>query len=195
MAYDFRAESLELIDSGVLEPVWRLSRRRRFAPMSVYVAEDVAVTTFARRGVGCTWHDEHVFSRRAAGPWVWQGSGGNNGQDDLLKDRPDVLLPYLSSEAWPMGGGDPGPMAVGGGGGVHDGGTGTGAGRWISTADVRVNAEVNVIVVADRELAVPWHGRISLAWTSSPAPWVVALDGQGRPLASLMLPSSPDHQT
>ena len=60
--YDASAESLRLIESRQVEPVLRLSRRRRSAPMAVDVADDVAVTMFARRGVGCVWCDtEYSF--------------------------------------------------------------------------------------------------------------------------------------
>lgn len=47
-------------------------------------------------------------------------------------------------------------------------GTGIGPGRWISTADVGVTAAVDSITIADRQLAVPWHGRVA-----------VGLDGPG----------------
>jgi hypothetical protein len=191
MAYDARAESLVLIDSRLVEPVLRLSRRRRFAPMSIYVAGDMAVTTFARRGVGCTWHDRHVFALQTSGQWVFVGGSGSNGQDDLLKGRPAVLPAYLSSQDQSPGEDDPGPIAAeGGGGGVHDG-TGSGPGRWISTADVRVNAQVESIVVDDRQLAVPWHGRVAVVWTGPQPPEVVALDRHGHPLASVLLPTAP----
>lgn len=93
-----RAESFALIESQLLAPVPRLSRRRRFAPMSVYVAGDMAVTTFARRGAGCTWHDRHVFAFREDGQWVFVGGSGNNSQDHLL-GSPDhfACLPELGT--------------------------------------------------------------------------------------------------
>lgn len=190
MAYDARAESVALIEGQLLVPVQRLSRRRRFAPMSVYVAGDMAVTTFARRGAGCTWHDRHVFALQEDGQWVFTGGSGNNSQNDLLADRPTVLPTYLSAEDWSPGGTDPGPIAVegGGGGGVHDG-TGIGPGRWISTADVRVTAAVSWIMIAGRPLAVPWHGRVAVVWTGPQPPLAVALDRHRNPLASLQLPS------
>lgn len=189
MAYDARAESVALIESQLLTPVPRLSRRRRFAPMSVYVAGDMAVITFARRGVSCTWHDRHVFALGDDGQWVFVGGSGNNGEDDLLADRPSVLPAYLSSEDWSPDGADPGPLAVegGGGGGVHDGAA-IGPGRWISTADVRVTAAVDSITIADRQLAVPWHGRVAVVWTGPESPRVVALDEYEHPLASVQLP-------
>ena len=84
------------------------------------------------------------------------GGSGNNGDDDLLADRPVVLPAYLSSENWSLGGADPGPIVVegGGGGGVHDG-TGVGPGRWISTASIRVTAAVDSMTIAGQHLAVP----------------------------------------
>lgn len=66
MAYDVLAESVALIESRQLVRVQRLSRRRRFAAMSVDVDTEtgLAVTAFARRGVGCIWRDSHVLALR-----------------------------------------------------------------------------------------------------------------------------------
>lgn len=75
MAYDVLAESVALIESRRLEPVRRLTRRRRFAAMAVDVAGDVAGTMFARRGVGCIWQETHVLALRD-GQWTWLGGAG-----------------------------------------------------------------------------------------------------------------------
>lgn len=69
VVYDVLAESVELIESRRLPPVPRLSRRRRFAAMSVDVDGDVAVTTFARRRVNCIWQDTHVLALRDGDRW------------------------------------------------------------------------------------------------------------------------------
>lgn len=157
MAYDALTESVKLIGSRRVEPVRRLSRRRRFAAMSVDVAGDVAVTTFARRGVGCTWHDTHALALRK-GRWALLG-GGSSAEDDVLTDRPVVLPAELSCNAGALRGANPGPIVAAGGGGFHDGGDRAQrwpwAGRWISYADVRVTTGVTSLAVADRLLAVP----------------------------------------
>lgn len=67
-------------------------------------------------------------------------------------------------------------------------GTGIGPGRWISTADVGVTAAVDSITIADRQLAVPWHGRVAVVWMGPESPRVVALDEHEHPLASVQLP-------
>jgi hypothetical protein len=81
VAYDVLAESVALIDAGGVEPVLRLTRRRRFGAMAVDVAGDVAVTMFARRGVGCIWKEIHVLALRD-GEWKWLGGGGSDGDHD-----------------------------------------------------------------------------------------------------------------
>jgi hypothetical protein len=95
MAYDLLQESVALIEAGRAEPVRSLSRRRRFAAMAVDVAGDVAVTMFARRGVGCVQQEIHVLALRD-GAWTWLGGGGASSDDGLLADRPAVLLPGIS---------------------------------------------------------------------------------------------------
>jgi hypothetical protein len=92
VAYDALAESIALIEARSVEPTYRLTRRRRFAAMAVDVAGDVAVTMFARRGVGCTWEEIHVLALRD-GECTWLGGGGSTSDSDeeLLADRPTVL--------------------------------------------------------------------------------------------------------
>jgi hypothetical protein len=90
VAYDALAESVALIQSRHLAPVRRLSRRRRFAAMAVDVAGDIAVTMFARRGVGCIWIDTHVIPLHE-GQWTMLGGGGATSDESLLADRPEVL--------------------------------------------------------------------------------------------------------
>lgn len=183
MAYDAVAASVELIGSRSVQPVSRLSRRRRFTAMSVDVGGDVAVTTFARRGVGRIWYDQQVLAFRG-GRWVWLGGGSSSssGRDDLLDNRPTVLPSYLRSLAMMREGVDPPAMVILGGGGVQDDDFGP-HGRWISYADVRVTAAVETIAVGGRVLDVPWHGRLAVVWTG-PAPAVTAVDSSGRALAN-----------
>jgi hypothetical protein len=192
MAYDVVGESVKLIQSRDVLPVQRLSRRRRFAAMSVDVAGDVAVTSFARRGAGCVWHDVHVLAFRA-GQWVLLGGGGGNGENDLLTSRPVRLPPYLSPDFELLGDeADPGPIASSGGGGVKDSGYrrwfGV-PGRWISYGVVRVNVNVDTLWVENRLLPVPWHGLVAVVWVGkSPQP-VVAVDRAGAPLAKVLIRS------
>jgi hypothetical protein len=190
VAYDVVAESVALIEAGRAEPVPRLSRRRRFAAMAVDVAGDVAASMFARRGVGRVWKEIHVLALRD-GEWTWLGGGGSDGDQDLLADRPAVLpsLLGLGSEA----GADPRVMAVSGSGGSDDG-DGTGrwpqSRRWISYAELRVNAQVTSVQVAERLLVVPWHGHVLVVWSGRQPPHVVALDEGDKSRAEMQLAST-----
>ena len=193
MAYDPVAESVVLIEARRAEPVGRLSRRRRFAAMAVDVVGDLAVTMFARRGVGCTWKEMHVLAFRD-GEWRLLGGGGSSGgEEDLLADRPVVLPSFLGVGGEAVRGADPGVMVVSGSGGVLDDGDGPApwprSGEWISYADVRVSARVASVQIADRSLLVPWHGHVVVAWSGHPSPRVVALDEVGTPLSEALLTS------
>jgi hypothetical protein len=192
VAYDALAASVALIESRRLEPVRRLSRRRRFAAMGVDVLGDAAVSMFARRGVGCVWQDNHVLALRN-GRWTLLGGGSSSGEEELLADRPAVLP--ASSAMWRGAGIGPAPgvLVVEGSGGVRDGGADPRpwpwSGRWISYATVRVTADVAAVRIADRLLPVPWHGRVVVAWGERRPPRVTALDECGRPLGEALLPS------
>lgn len=193
MAYDVLAESVALIEAGRVEPVPRLSRRRRFAAMAVDVAGDVAVSMFARRGVGRIWQEIHVLVLRD-GEWTWLGGGGSDGDQDLLADRPAVLPRFLGLGSAAVLGADPRVMAVSGSGGVFDDGGGTGRSsqseRWISYAELRVNAQVTSVQVAERLLVVPWHGHVVVVWSGRRPPRVVALDEGGKSGAEMQLAST-----
>jgi hypothetical protein len=193
VAYDALAESLVLIESRHVEPVGRLSRRRRFAAMAFDVAGDTAASMFARRGVGCIWQETHVLALRD-GQWARLGGGGGTGDADLLADRPAVLPDYLRLARDAVTGADPQVIVVNGIGGVldHDDdpdGRPDG-GRWISYADVRVNAQVMSARVFDRWLRVPWHGHVLVVWSGGPPPRVVAHDEGGRALGEVLLAST-----
>lgn len=191
MAYDIVAESVALIESGHAEPVRRLSRRKRFAAMAVDVSDDLAVTMFAHRSVGCVVKETHVLASRD-GKWRWLGGGGGTANDDLLADRPLVVPTFLGIGRDPAT--DPSVMAVSGSGGVRDGGDGISPwskdGGWISHAELRVSAQVTSVKVADRLLAVPWHGHVVVVWSGERAPRVVALDEGGQSLAEMQLAST-----
>lgn len=177
MAYDPVAESLRLIETRQLTPVTRLSRRRRHAALAVDVADDVAVTMFARRSVGCWMEEVHVFARHAAG-WVLLGGGGGSLDEDALEHRPaelpwrgpELLGPDLGVDprtARPDLGADPRTARPDGSGGILDSRArrfGLPVGRWINHATVRVNADVTRLLVDGRQIEVPWHGRCVVAW-------------------------------
>ncbi|NHA70085.1 hypothetical protein [Phycicoccus flavus] len=187
MAYDALGESVQLIESRELEPVVRLSRRRRFAAMSVDVADDVAVTTFARRGVGCVWSEAHVLVKRE-GLWHMVGGGGASGDDAVLAPRPVHLPQGLAVLRATAQGVDPRMFAIGGGGGVSAAGSGRWPwrSRWISYVDVRVNAEVVSMDVDGRRVAVPWHGRVAVLTARRGSSRVTLYDDTGRRLAEVL---------
>lgn len=180
MAYDALGESVRLIESRRLEPVQRLSRRRRFAAMAVDVADDVAVTMFARRGVGCLWSETHVLVKRH-GTWHIFGGGGSSADEDLLAHRPAHLPEGRGPST--SGGVDPRIVTVEGGGGVRDHGGRPGrwpwSGRWISYAVVRVNGEVASVGAKGRDIDVPWHGRVVILTARRGPSKVTLRDGTG----------------
>lgn len=158
--------------------------------MAVDVAGDVAVSMFARRGVGCIWREVHVLAVRD-GQWALLGGGGATGDEDLLADRPAVLPDYLRLGRNAVRSSEPQVIIVSGGGGVLDGGDEPGrrpdSGRWVSYADVRVNAQVTSVQVCDRWLRVPWHGHVPVVWSGGQPPRAVARDEGGRALGEVLL--------
>lgn len=182
MAYDALGESVRLIESRHVVPVLRLSRRRRFAAMAVDVADDVAVTVFARRGVGCLWSVAHVLVKRR-GTWHMLGGGGSSADEDLLAHRPATLPEGPGPLPNTAFGVDPRMLTVEGGGGVRDDGGRPGrwpwSGRWISYALVRVNAEVASVGVRGRDLDVPWHGRVVILTAGRGSSRVTLRDSTG----------------
>ena len=159
--------------------------------MTVDVDGDVAASMFARRGVGCIWQETHVLALRD-GQWARLGGGGASSEEDLLADRPAVLPGYLMVGRDRVTSADPQIIAVGDSGGVLDGGDEThrrpDSGRWISYADVRVNAQVTSVRVAERRLRVPWHGHVLVVWSEREPPRVVAYDDAGRAVGEVLLP-------
>lgn len=190
MAYDAVAESLRLIESRELTPVRSLSRRRRHAAMAVDVSDDVAVTMFARRSVGCNVEETHVFARHN-GEWVILGGGGGGAlDDDALHERPAELPARRSASL----GVDPRILAMEGAGGILDGHHKrwwTTRGRWINYVLVRVNVDVAHLVLEGRQIAVPWHGRCVVAWPGRRAQRLSILGHDGRQLGQVRLDPSP----
>lgn len=63
-------------------------------------------------------------------------------------------------------------------------------GRWINHSTVRVNADIAHLVVDDRRIAVPWHGRCVVAWPGRRTQEVGILAHDGTPVGQLtLLPS------
>lgn len=161
--------------------------------MAVDVAGDVAVTAFARRGVGCTWQDFHVLARRGD-RWVLLGGGGGTSEPDLLDERPAVLPAALLLAADGSRTGTR-AMAVGGAGGVRDDRGRVGrwpwSGRWVSYGEVRVSVSVASLRVDGaypRAIPVPWHGRAVVVWTGRRPPRLTALDAGGSVIGTAVLP-------
>ena len=189
MAFDVYAESLRLIESRHVEPVPRLSRRRRFAPMGVDVVGDVAVTMFARRGVGCSLSETYVLSRRD-GHWRLLGGGSDAERNDLLADRPARLPREPAHGPGARPGIDPSIVRLEGGGGVRDSGGRADwlpwSGRWISYVVLRVNAQVASLETDGRQLVVPWHGRVVIASTKRRPSGVKVYDDRGQSLGEVL---------
>ena len=163
--------------------------------MAVDVAGDVAVTVFARRGVACVWQEFHVLTLRQ-GTWSCLGGGGSSwdNDDDLLADRPAELPVAPPRPDRAVVKADPRVLSVEGCGGVHDhrgkADRWPWSGRWISYAEVRVNAQVMTIRTGGRLVPVPWHGRVAVVWPGRHSSQVVALDKAGRSLGEASLPST-----
>ncbi|MBC7310141.1 MAG: hypothetical protein H5T81_08970 [Tetrasphaera sp.] len=189
MAFDVYAESVRLIESRHVEAVPRLSRRRRFAPMGVDVVGDVAVTMFARRGVGCSLSETYVLSKRD-GHWRLLGGGSDTESDDLLADRPPRLPEEPAYGHSDHTGIDPSILRLEGSGGVRDSG-GRGdwlpwSGRWISYVVLQVSAQVASLETDGRDLLVPWHGRVVIASTKRRPSLVKVYDNRGQLLGEVL---------
>jgi hypothetical protein len=193
VAYDVLRESVALIQAAGAEPVRRLSRRRRFAAMAVDVSGDMAVTLFARRGVGNIQQDTHVLVLRD-GVWTLLGGGGGSADERLLADRPATLPPHISLLGPDVpASSDPRVITASGAGGTRDTRgqfEPSDGGRWISYCVIRVNAEVAVVEAFNRSLSVPWHGHVVLVWCGDHPKRVVAYSASGASLAELSVGDS-----
>ncbi|MGY1722040.1 hypothetical protein [Blastococcus sp. SYSU DS0533] len=175
MAYDALAESIALIENGAPGTPARLSRRRRFAPLSVDVDGDVACTLFARRSVGSVAEETWVLVRRGQG-WVLLGGGGGGLEDDDLADRPAAAT--LGGQLRLTGGG----AVLRNGGRLLPWGA-----RYASYATLRASREVGSLRVGARLLAVPRHGHVVVVWAGRRPPTAEALAPDGRRLGSVRL--------
>ncbi len=154
MAYDRLAESLRLIDGGLVAGAEPLTRRRRWLPVAVDVDTDVAVTVFLRRAHGGAEWESQVLS--GVGGWHLLGGGAAGGDPlDVLTRIPtrDELGGYARSD---------------GAGGVLEG-RGRAllrAGRWVNHAIIETTADVASIAVdGRRRITRPAHGRIAVVWS------------------------------
>lgn len=122
------------------------------------------------------------------------GGGGVTGEDkDLLADRPSVLTEWSDAVNPPAvtEGHGRSLLLSGSAGGVHDSRGGADrwpwSGRWVRYSEVRASATVKSLTIADRALAVPWHGRVVVAWTGRRRPLVGARDRAGRTIDEVVL--------
>ncbi|WP_203711179.1 hypothetical protein, partial [Asanoa siamensis] len=178
MAYDVRAESRRLIEHGLPPGPVRLSRRHRFAPVAVDVADDVAATWFVRRGVGCYWDEFHLFARDDDG-WRLLGGGGGSSSGMFSSAAFAAAREELASD-W---------IQVDGGSSVRrDSSTLTPwRDRWIHSASLLVGRAVTTVAVAGRVLRVPPHGHLVVVWGDRRPPSVSARDATGRELTTRRL--------
>ena len=169
VAYDERAESLRLIAGAPVAGAQRLTRRHRFLPVAVDVADDIAATVFLRRAHGSAEWQFHLLTRTSQG---WQLIGGGGwGFDDL-----DVLTHAIGAEE--LGG----PAQAGGAGSVAVGRVSrppSGA-RWLYYALITTTVEVRSVTVANRSIDRPAHGYIVVVWKDDPQTTaaIVGEDGQ-----------------
>ncbi len=194
MSYDALAESIILIRTRQPPRVLHLSRRRRFAAMAVDVAGDAATTMFLRRSAGCDIQESWVLASRHD---EWRLLGGGGGTVDhnagLLADRPETIRDDMIRPWSTLPGVDPRLVTVGSGaGGVHYMRGGRDlfprSGRWISYATLFASAQVGAIQVADRTVAVPWHGHTQIAWIGRRPPRIGILGRAGQLLATTRIP-------
>lgn len=193
MAYDPLAESRALIDSGNegLRPVSRLSRRRRFVPMAVDVADDFAATMFLRRSVGRAEVEVWQLALRGNEWCLLGGGGGSEGSDEnLLADRPALIPPAMHNPRVALPDLDPSTV-VGGynSGGALDARGRRGlfpwSGRWINYRVVFASERACSVRFDGRTISIPWHGRTLLAWAGrTAAPKISAYDEFGQILGT-----------
>ncbi|GAA1857074.1 hypothetical protein GCM10009687_25250 [Asanoa iriomotensis] len=176
MAYDARSESQRLIREGLPDRPVRLSRRHRFAPVSVDVASDAAATWFVRRGVGCFWDEIHLLVREPVG-WRLLGGGGGSSGGPWSTDEFDRARGGLPAGGFELTGGS----SV-----VRDKGSWLPLGsRWIRSSMLLVGPSVAEAVIAGRHRPVPYHGRLVVVWSSRRPPLVSLRDGVGSELSTV----------
>src|SRR4051794_393363 len=184
MVYDALAESIALIETRALHPILRLSRRRRFVPMAMDVAGDIAATMFLRRGAGCVHEEVWQLSLRD-GQWRMLGGGGGTSDDEArLADRPEIIAQEVHSAWNTLSGIDPQVLAGGGSaGGVHDSGGRNGlfpwGGGWVSYTTLFARAQGRTIRAPNPDITVALPRRNPLARGGRPPPQGASDDGNG----------------
>jgi hypothetical protein len=152
---------------------------------------------FLRRSAGCNVQETWVLTLRQD-QWCLLGGGGGTVDDDacLLAARPETI-PDAAIRPWnTLPGVDPHIVTGGnGGGGVHDTMGGRGlfpwSGRWISYTILFASVQVDAIEIADRNVAVPWHGHTLITWTGRHPPRIGIRGTGGQLLATTRMPSRP----
>lgn len=194
MAYDAQVESIALIESKTPTPATRLSRRNRFAEMAVDVAGDIAATMFLRRGAGCVHQEIHVLSQHN-GRWHIIGGSSVSPADDevVLADRPGLIPEVLQLPRNILPGINPQVMVATGFGGQtsyrrRHTGFWPWRRRWISYVIVLASARVESVRVSNREIKVPWHGRVLIVWPGRRSPKLTAYDVNGNCLGRARIP-------
>jgi hypothetical protein len=155
--------------------------------MAVDVSDDVAVTMFARRGVGCVQEERHVLALRE-GAWTWLGGGGGGSDERILADRPAVVSgPSLFGPDAPVSSDTRVIVSRGAGGTLDTRGQiePPDGGRWVSYWVIQVNAEVASVEALGRSRSVPWHGLVLVVWCGDPPLRILARNVSGEKLAEL----------
>ena len=165
MTYDRLAESVRLIEVGLPAAPARLSRRRRFLPLGVDVAGDVAAAAFLRRGAGADELEINLLTRQRGS---WQLHGGGGGSDSLA----EIVRPRTVAEL--------------GGYGRVEAGSGVAVGRtWIDAAWLGCVPEVTAVEADGRVLPVPWNHHVVVLCHGAGS--VALLDADGGVLGRLPL--------
>jgi hypothetical protein len=196
MSYDALAERIILVGTRQARRVPPLSRRRRFAAMAVDVAGDIATTMFLRRSVGCDVQETWVLTLQQDQWCLLGGEGGTvEHEAGLLADRPVTIPDDTIRPGNTLPGVDPHIVTGGNGaGGAHDTMSGRDlfpwSGRWISYTTLFASAQVEAIEMADRKVAVPWHGHTLITWIGRRPPRIGIRGTGGQLLASTRIPTS-----
>ncbi|MEV4172864.1 hypothetical protein [Nonomuraea sp. NPDC049709] len=182
LGYTPATESHRLIIHGLPKELPEtLGGRHRFTPLSLYVGERLAATAFARLdGVGRFWFDVWLLSPKPGGRWSLRtGSTTAAGpeDEDVLRPRPGAAA--LNGHARPgessLFNASPVPWL-------------RRPSRWVAFGLVRLSAEVGVVRLEEREIAVPDHGLQALAWRAGRAGKELGLLGhRGEHLSALDL--------
>lgn len=155
LGYTPATESRRLISHGLPKELPEtLGGRHRFTPLSLYVGDHLAATAFARLdGVGLFWLDVWLLSAKRGGRWTLRtGStlAADPADEDVLRRRA-IFEGHIGTEAIARHNLSPVPVV-------------RRPARWACYGIVRLSAEVGLVRIGGREVAVPEHGLQALAW-------------------------------